>query len=191
MTYDQGFALIGSAFTGDRVDLQIRRMDQDAPIVVDAAWNVAVTAGRITAIARPAAVGVDIVPGLYAASVRVERWRTTPSGTRRLESSSNETPFAIAPRIDAISVPDAAGQFTVNGSIFQHLDLPDGSISLFVGPEQLVQGDIVSLQPGEFAVANAGAISVRLPAGLTPGAAVSLRLIVRGAESAPRWVTAP
>jgi hypothetical protein len=191
VTYDQGFTVSGSAFTGNNVYLQIRRADWDAPVTVDAAWDVAVTASRITATARATAAGVDILPGMYTASVRVERWRTTPGGTRILASSSNETPFAIAPHIGAISAPDAQGRFTVSGTIFQHADLPAANVHVFVGAVRLTPGNAAGLQPGEFTVVDANTIAVRLPSGLLPGAAVSFRLIIRGAESAPQWVTVP
>lgn len=191
VTYDQGFTVIGSAFTGNRVFLQVRRADWGAPVTVDAAWDVAITSSRITATARATAAGVAVVPGMYTASVRVERWRTAPSGTRILESSSNETPFAIAPRIGAIGAPDPQGRFTVTGAIFAHPDLPPDRVNVFVGATRLTPGNIAGLQPGEFAVANPTTIEARLPAGLTPGEAVSFRLIIDGAESAPHWVVAP
>jgi hypothetical protein len=188
VTYDQGFSVIGSAFTGNNVFLQIRRADWAAPVTVDAGWNVAATASRITATARATAAGVDVLPGMYSASVRVERWRSVPSGTRILTSSSNETPFAIAPRIDTIGTPNAQGVFTIDGAIFEHPDLPEENVQLFVGAAALAPGTAGSLQPGEFDVASATQIEIRLPGGLTPGEMVSLRLIVNGAESAPQWV---
>ncbi|HEY0737037.1 MAG TPA: DUF4255 domain-containing protein [Herpetosiphonaceae bacterium] len=191
VTYDQGFEVLGSAFTGNNVYLQIRRVDWAAPVTVDAGWNAAITASRITATVRTTADGTDILPGLYAASVRVERWRTVPSGTRVVESSSNETPFAIAPRITVISAPDAQGRFTVTGATFQHADLPPEQVSVFVGAARLTPGTAGSLQPGEFAVTATTTIAARLPAGLTPGESLSLRLIISGAESGPQWVVAP
>ncbi|WP_449245358.1 DUF4255 domain-containing protein [Desulfobacca acetoxidans] len=188
VTYDQGFTVIGSAFTGNKVYLQIRRLDWAAPLIVDAAWDVAVTSSRITATARATAAGRDILPGFYAASVRVERWSTMAHGTRILETSSNETPFAIAPRIGAISPPDPQGNFTVNGSIFEHPDLAAENVHVFIGATRLTPGNAANLQPGEFAVINPTTAAVRLPVGLTPGEAVSFRLIINGAESAPQWV---
>jgi hypothetical protein len=189
VTYDQGFTVIGSAFTGNNVYLQIRRADWAAPVAVDAAWNVAVTSSRITATVRATANGVEIVPGMYAASVRVERWRTVPSGTRILESSSNETPFAIAPRIEAIGAPDAQGRFTVSGSIFPHPDPAPEQVTIFIGASRLTPKSLTNgLQPGEFEVTSATTIDVWLPSGLTPGEALSFRLIINGAESAPEWL---
>lgn len=190
VTYDQGFEVVGSAFTGNNVYLQIRRADWAAPVTVDAAWNLAITSSRITATVRATAAGVDMLPGLYAASVRVERWRTVPSGTRIVESSSNETPFAIAPQVTAIGAPDAQGRFTVTGATFQHPDLPAEKVSVFIGAARLAPGDIANLQPGEFAVTGPTTLAVRLPAGLTPGDSLSLRLIINGAENAPQWVVA-
>ncbi|MBV9791429.1 MAG: DUF4255 domain-containing protein [Chloroflexi bacterium] len=190
VTYDQGFEVVGSAFTGNNVYLQIRRTDWAAPVAVDASWNLAITASRITATVRATAAGTTVLPGLYAASVRVERWRTVPSGTRSVETSSNETPFAIAPRITSISAIDAQGRFTITGDTFEHADLPPESVSVFVGAARLMPGTAGSLDPGEFAVTGSTTIAARLPAGLTPGEALSLRLIIGGAKSAPQWVVA-
>lgn len=190
VSYGQGFTVIGSAFTGSNVFLQIRRADWAAPVTVDAAWNVIISANRIAATLRPTASGQDIVPGVYAASVRVERSRTVPSGTRSLESSSNESPFTVAPTILTISAPDAQGRFTVTGSIFQHT-APALSVDVYIDASKLTPGTAATLQPGEFAVIDATHIAVRLPGGLTAGQTVGFRLIINGAESEPRWVTAP
>lgn len=186
-TYDQGFAVIGSAFAGDKVQLRIRRADWESPLAVDAAWNASVSASRITATVRATAGGVDILPGMYAASVRVEHRRSAPGGEQNVEAVSNETPFAIAPRVAAIGAPDVQGNVTVSGSIFQHPGLPPGSVQIFVGGARLAEG-AAALQPGEFAVVSPTDIAVRLPAGLPSGKPVSFRLIVSGAESAPQWI---
>ncbi len=188
VTYDQSFAVVGSAFVGDTVQLLVRRADSAAPIPVDAGWNVAATATRIMATVRATVDGTDLLPGLYAASVRVTRARTVPSGTRLIDSTSNETPFVVAPRIDGITAPDAQGDFTVTGAIFAHPDIDPGNVSLFVGGAKLTRV-VGAPAPAEFAITNATTLAVRLPAGLTPGAPVSLRLIIDGAESAPAWVT--
>jgi hypothetical protein len=52
----------------------------------------------------------------------------------------------------------------------------------------LTPGDPLNLQPGEFAISSTSSMTVRLQTGLTPGAAISFRLIINGAENAPAWV---
>lgn len=191
VTYNQPVTVIGSAFTGDRIALLLRRADWESAVAVDAAWDVSYTASRINATIRDVADGVDIVPGIYAASVRVERWRTTPTGTKILDSTSNESPFAIAPLISTVSVPDGAGRFTVTGGIFAHPDILAGMVQVYVGAAKLTAGDFTNLQEAEFGVENANTLHARLPSGFVSGDRLSLRIIVNGAETAPRWVTVP
>lgn len=192
VTYDQPFSILGSAFAGDEVILEFRRADWSEPVPADPAWNVSVSSSRIRATARQTASGVDMVPGIYAASVRVLRSRTTSAGTTRvIETTSNETPFAIIPRIDSISVPDGAGNFTVTGAIFEHPDILATAIQVFVGAGRLTAGDPANLQPNEFGVQDAATLNVRLPAGTPSGTVLSFRLIINGAETAPQWVSVP
>jgi hypothetical protein len=46
-------------------------------------------------------------------------------------------------------------------------------------------------QPGEYQVLDDDNLELRLPAGLTTGDELPLRIVVRGIESPPRWVTVP
>lgn len=191
VTYNQPFTVVGSAFAGNDVTLLLRRADWEGAVEVDAAWDVAYTGSRIIATVRDTASGVNIVPGIYAASVRVERWRNTPSGTKVLDSTSNESPFAITPLISAVTVPDGAGRFTVTGGLFAHPDILPGAVRAYLGAARLSEGDFTNLQEGEFGVEDATTLHARLPNGLASGERLSLRLIVNGAETAPRWVRVP
>ena len=192
VTYDTPFSVLGSAFTGDRVLLQIRRADWDAPVEVDAAWNVSATSSRISATARTAVSGVDVVPGIYTASVKVERWRMTATGTKILESSSNETPFAIVPEVTTPTVPDPAGRFTVTGRVFQHADIAPEMVQVYVGANRLTQAvNPLNLQPGEYDIPNATTLNVRLSASAVSGDRLGVRIIINGAENAPQWVIVP
>ncbi|MBK8019986.1 MAG: DUF4255 domain-containing protein [Chloroflexi bacterium] len=190
VTYDQTFDTLGSAFAGDAA-LMIRRADWDAAVEADAAWNVQVSGSRVRATVRQQSSGQDIIPGIYAASVRVQRSRLGPGGTKILEQTSNETPFVVVPRVDNITVPNAQGQFTVTGATFQHADITAEMVSVFVGAARLAAGDPLNLQPGQYAITDAATLQVRLPAGLTPGESMSFRLIINGAETAPLWVVVP
>lgn len=191
VTYNQPFSVIGSAFTGDEVVLLLRRADWEQAVAIDPGWSLGYTASRIEATVRDTASGIDIVPGIYAASVRAERTRTTPTTTKVLSSTSNESPFAIVPLIATVSVPDGAGRFSVTGGIFQHPDIAPGMVQVFVGADRLTEGDFTNLQEGEFGVEDAATLHARLPAGFVSEERLSLRIIVNGAETAPRWVTVP
>lgn len=189
VTYGDGFSVIGSAFSGDG-ELMIRRADWATPIPADDTWNVMITANRIEATARTTSNGVEIVPGIYAASILTRRVRSAPTGDKVFETASNESPFAITPRITNITAPDAAGNFTVIGEIFEHPDIVPEDVAVFVGGLRL---SLVDAAPdeGEFNIVSDTTIQVRLPAGFTPGAQLGFRLIINGAESAPRWIIAP
>jgi len=60
-----------------------------------------------------------------------------------------------------------------------------------VGDALLAAGTAGTLAPGEAAVISASSLEARLPAGLPPGQSVSFRIVIRGSESAPRWVKVP
>jgi hypothetical protein len=100
-------------------------------------------------------------------------------------------PFLILPRIDSVGGPDGTGRFTIDGAIFQHPDLASDAVAVYVSDARLDGGTAGALNPGEFAVLDAATIAVRLPAGLTPGEALPVRVFVNGAESPPWWVEVP
>jgi hypothetical protein len=191
VTYNAPFAVHGSAFIGDEIRLLLRHSSWDEPVAADGSWNLTAGATTISAIARQSASGNDVIPGIYAASVQISRTQTTPTGSQTFTSTSNETPFVITPQVTSISIPDAQGNFTVTGAIFQHPEIAADEIRFFIGNTRLQPGTAGSLQPGEFAVTSSTTIDVRLPSGLNSGEAVTVRLIINGAETAPLWVVAP
>ena len=76
---------------------------------------------------------------------------------------------------------------------FAHPDIPTEppdpqAVYLYVSGEALQRNQTSPLQPGEFAVVDATTLSVRLPDTLAPGSVVPVRVGVRGAFSAPRWL---
>ena len=184
VTYN-AFAVHGSAFIGDEIRLLLRHSSWDEPVAADVSWNLTAGATTISAIARQSASGNDVIPGIYAASVQISRTQTTPTGSQTFTSTSNETPFVITPQVTSISIPDAQGNFTVTGAIFQHPEIAADEIRFFIGNTRLQPGTAGSLQPGEFAVTSSTTIDVRLPSGLNSGEAVTVRLIINGAETAP------
>jgi hypothetical protein len=131
---------------------------------------------------QEAASGTDVLPGIYAAMVRVVKQSALSSGeVREFEHISNECPFAITPRIDDISAPDGNNVVTVKGYIFSHTDLSSDDVKVYLGGDRLTSGTAGALSPGE----------LRLPAGLTPGQFLPLRIFVNGAESPPNWIEIP
>ena len=182
----------GSGLAGDRTALLLTNAAWTTPVEADAAWSVQASSEQLSASVREVVSGVDVTPGVYGAVVRVTRRRRMADGTTRdFDYRSNESPFVIAPRIDAISPPNGAGAVVVTGRIFQHASLPDDAVQIYVGTARLAGGIAGALEPGEFAVDAPTQLTLRLPAGLVGGQLLALRIFVNGAEAAPHWIVAP
>ncbi|MDI6104115.1 DUF4255 domain-containing protein [Actinoplanes sp. NEAU-A12] len=163
------------------------------PVEVDDTWTVTGTDDELSATVREAAGTQAVVPGTYTARVRVIRRRSLPDGTTRdFPVLSNGTPFSIAARIDALTF--AADIGTLTGYTFRSPGpplppFPPDAVQLSVGDTVLTERTSTgALDPGQFRVESASTVTFRLPAGLGGGSAVSLRLVVLGAESPPRWI---
>lgn len=183
----------GVGLTGDEIQLLLRSLRWTAPCEVDAAWGVASGNDRVFATVQPRIGTEELLPGTYAASVRLVRLHTLPDGrVRRLTETSNETPFTITPYIeDPIGLPDDSACFTVTGGLFQHEELEEDDVQVFIGAERLQQESGDALGRGEFRVVLPHQLRICLPAGLEPGQHYPLRVMVNGAESAPRWIEVP
>ena len=182
----------GSGLAGDRTALLLTNAAWPAPIAANVAWSVQASSEQVTATVQGVVGGADVLPGVYGAAVRVTRRRRTTDGTvRDFDYQSNESPFVIAPRIDAISPPDGAGQVVVTGRIFQHASLPDDAVQVYVSTARLTGGLAGALGQGEFAVDSPTQLTFRLPAGLVGGQLLALRIFVNGAEAPPNWIVAP
>ena len=189
----------GTDLTGDATTLLIRKTGWDEPQEVSTDWGVAAGPASILAQVKSAAGSKDVVPGVYSASARVTRFRTMPDGTTRAFSQeSNQVPFTVSPTItnpayNAVAVAVGPQNIvTVDGGIFQHPDVASDSVRVVVGPEPLVLEPTAILSPGHFEIVNPTRLRFRFPlAGVTSGATLPLRVIVNGAENAPRWVLVP
>ena len=187
----------GIDLTGDESHLLIRSASWAKPLPVDASWEVVATPNRVLATVRETIETIDgevvVLPGVHAAAVRVVRRRTMPDGSvRSFEQTSNGTPFTITPRINVIDVPDDASEvFTVHGYIFQHDDLRPEDLQVYLGMERLESGAVGALERGRFAVSDPSTLEFRLPEDFDPGVHVPFRLLINGAESAPRWIEVP
>jgi len=163
----------------------------DAVEVDPVLWAVSATEDRVVATVRSAAGTNVVLPGIYEAMVRVIAQRTMPDGSpKQFVKVSNATPFSIAPRIDAIG-PFVAGLSTVTGFGFDPAALPGDAIQVYVGPQRLERVAAPPAAAGQFSPVDVGTLQFRLPAGLAPGSVLPWRVLVRGAESGPQWVTVP
>ncbi len=190
--YDTELVLVGVNLAGDRVSLLVRAAGWPDPIEADPAWGVAASGDRVFATVRATVGPAAVLPGTYSAAVVVVRSFPTPGGPpKEVAQTSNQTPFTIIPGVTALSTVSANGVFTITGGTFQHPQLPPEAVRAFIGDAQLVSGTGGALGPGEFAVLDATHIEARLPAGSLPGRPLPVRILINGAESPPRWVTAP
>jgi hypothetical protein len=192
------FEIFGTGFSGDQIDLRLLNPRFNGPAIADAPWNLTLSAGnQLSATAQETAVlestgaVIDILPGIYAAQVAVSRRITLPNGDIRVfRNVSNQSPFIISPRVDAISAI-VGNVFTVTGYIFQHPDLPDEDLSVYLGENRLDRSSGGVLSPGEFLPTAANSMDIHLPAGFTSGQVVPVRILISGAESPPEWITIP
>ena len=142
---------------------------------------------------------VSVVPGVYAACVRVTKTIKLPDGTTRsIKHLSNECPFMISPRIDnavnnIFQLPAIADKtIVVTGYIFPPAEGSEPlypSLSIYVGDMKLTGIKSAQiLKAGEFKVTGAD-INLLIPDGLDPALHYfPLRIFVNGAESAPSWI---
>jgi len=189
--------LTGSDLSGDATDILIQRFGWPDRRQLDAAWGVLAANDRVSFTIQQSVDGQPISPGQYSARARVTKRRTAPDGTTKdFGLVSNDTPFTIAARIDALTM--AADVGTIVGYVFinpDQNDAPFGSdaIQLCVGGVVLARvpapAGAPALDPGQFRVLDTTTISFRLPAGTVAGQPVSVRLFVVGAESPVQWIT--
>lgn len=197
VSYGQTVTFKGSDIGGRETILLLANAGWDETVQVDSSWKVSGQTGELKAIVqqaitRPSLSDLVVLPGVYAAQVRVLDERVDSRGkTRRFEELSNFTPFTITPFVESLGVPDGAGVLEVKGAIFQHTSLTSSSVQVYIAETRLVSGTYNNLNQGEFAVRDENTLQIRLPSGLQHGISVPFRLIINGAESQPQWVAVP
>jgi hypothetical protein len=210
---------LGSDVAGDQTTLVLRGPALTAAVAVGAEWGVTAAEDRVFAVIRRQADSEDIVPNFYSAAAKVTRHSQMPDGSiRAFSQTSNEVPFVVTPAVTTpnpgtVANADAQGVVVVQGHLFRHASFTNDTLKVVVGSEALVLND-PALQsppplpaPGEFEIVDATTlvppvvlddpllpfvIRFRFPiTGLTSGDVVPLRVLVNGAENAPRWVKVP
>lgn len=185
-------------------------VDPDLPGNVD--WRITVGAGEIAlslgttldaALPAGGTVSLPVEPGIYSASVRVVKDDAIQFGrTREITDQSNQTSFAVIPRLDSVSVVNPVERrlrITLDSSV----DLTPAT-----GPGLPGELDILVAVNGEGYLrhdpADPGAVFAAgdfLPAGNqidvllgfdpTLTGLYPVRVIVEGAESQPFWLEVP
>jgi hypothetical protein len=193
--FGSDFEVFGADLKGDKTQVLISHQSFPEPVVADAAWNVRTTGSVLTATARATAGAQAILPGIYGVFVRVVMRSKLPDGSSRdFEAYSNQGTLAIAPRIFTVTFAAGIGTITVDG--FEPHALLQNDILLFAGSDRLTRTTSSPPPAGTFFTPSAppaatDKIRFRLPAGTPSGSVVPIRVVVRGAESAPRWEVAP
>jgi hypothetical protein len=187
----------GVDLSGDTTTLLIGNAGWDASEEVGTEWGVVAGVDAILMRVHDRAGSQDILPGIYSAAARVTRMRTMPDGSvRAFSQTSNEVPFTVAPSVtnpahNAVAVA-AANVVTVTGGPFQHADILPANVHVIIGPDPVPREPTAALTAGHFEVVSATQLRFRFPiAGLTSGQTLPLRILVNGAECAPRWVQVP
>ena len=186
-------SFFGVGFGADQIEFQLLNQRWAGAVLADAAWNITkIAANQLSVTIRETASGIAILPGMYAAQVTAIRHKTMPDNSiRTFRHTSNQFPFTVTPRIDSISVPNGQNTVTVTGYIFQHADLGTDAISVYVGGDKYQRNSGGgALGIGQFRVTAANTIQIRLLTALAVGQFSPLRIIINGAENAPKWITA-
>lgn len=195
--YDDAFSFFGDSFSGDQIDMVLYHADLKNPIETDGSWQLnltpqnilAVTIGRTGIQKDPDdnPVVVDVLPGIYSAQIKVRRNKTLHDGTTKdFFYSSNQFPFTLAPKIDAVA-DQGNGIINVTGEIFEHIDYKEEDLVLYLGEKELKKDN--ALPEDTYRIVSASTIEIHLDSNLATGLFLPLRILIRGAESAPSWIS--
>ncbi len=179
------WSLVGSGLAG-LTEVLIQAADWPAPLVADAAWAPTPTPTGVDLVAQTMVSGQVLLPGLHRVMVVVSVPLPAQPG-HHLTRRSNSVAWSLAAAVTAVSVPDAAGRFTVDGGPFS----PAERVEVQLGEQVLVRHTGGGALPaGRFRVLSAIALEVRAPTG-THGQ-VPVVVTVNGVAS-PRlqWITLP
>ena len=185
---DGDLVLLGSNLTGGAPSLLVQAAAWNDPVEVDAAWNVSAGTSALYARVRSLAAGQPVLPGTWSAQVKITSTFTVPGGgVRTVSQLSNQTPFTVTPGV-ATMVFGLGNLLTVTGTGFAPADRIDVVVADVKLKVAAVAGNPAA---GEFSLTSATQLLLKLPAGLTVGSFVPVRILVSGAESRPLWVQVP
>jgi len=187
----------GTGFNGGTLQLLLISPLWPEPALADASWlPVLISENQLTITVQPTAdlktalTPVDIIPGLYAAQVSITQQRTLPNGTvKTFNHVSNQFPFSVMPRISLITALGGSG-FAVTCNVFQNAGIVTDDIQVYIGEDKLDLSAAVLLTARQFKITGTTTMELMVPTGLSAGQ-VALRILIRGIESEPKWITIP
>ena len=190
----------GTDLDGDITTLVIRKTGWPTAVEVGTDWGVVAGLDSVFAQIGTHSGTQPILPGVYSAAAKVTRNRKMADGTTQaFPQTSNEVPFTVAPVISspaynavATESPVGSNIVTVVGGPFQDPALNAASVQVIVGPEPVPLQTSGAVTAGNFVIVGPTQLQIRFPiAQLNSGDVLPLRVIVNGAENAPRWVRVP
>lgn len=193
--YGQVVEVRGADLKGDATAFLLSHRDFAEPVEADAAWDLQTDGSLLTVRTQPTAGAQAVLPGVYGAIVRTTARKTLPDGSQRdFDAFSNQAAFTIVPAIVSVTGPGPV--LTVKVDSFEPHLLAGGDIMVFAGAARLARVSTGPPGPGEFFTPSSPpaartTLRFRFPAGAAPGSLLPLRIVVRGAESPPRWEVAP
>lgn len=187
----QELTLVGTGLGGGAIELRVRGPGWAEDVAVGPTWGVSAVSDLVFATVQSLIDARPALPGAYSASIALTRSNQLPNGqTHSTVVPSNETPFQIVPAVSSVGPVSASGEFTVTGGLFADASLPPDSVRCSIADIVLVQ-HAAPLAPGQFRVLSPTQIEMSLPPGAAPGSFLPFRIIINGAESAPKWVRVP
>jgi Pvc16 N-terminal domain len=188
----------GTDLAGDQTTLLLKNSRFNEPVEIGSTWGVIATDDQITATVSAQIGTFDTLPGIYSAIAKVVTRRRMSDGSfRSFAQTSNEVPFLVTPAvtnppINTVATTNAQGVVIISGGIFDHPDIPADAVSVMVGPRSVPREPTGTLTPGHFRVSSPTQLRFRFPiGGLNSGDVLPFRIVVNGAENAPRWVAVP
>ena len=191
--------LFGTGFNGHSLEVLILNKRWETPAIIklsDPNWKVQLKAANELSLevqekVDPALVP-NVLPGMYAAQIRVSREIKLPNDKIRLiEHLSNQSPFIVTPRLDIVNdliTTPLGSTITINGHGFQDAQLPESAIQIYVGSQQYTASS--GNTPKTFNIKSLTTFDLTLEdTSSVKGQTLPLRVIIAGAESAPKWIT--
>jgi len=208
------FELSGTSLSGTSTTLRLRD-DRGSKTVDPGTWAVVASGTKVWATVSSALEDEELIPGMWNASVVVTSTRSVGGTRRTVTHTSNETPIVIAPYLDPVQDDGPTlgtyargATISLTGWVFKDPnddpDLPDDdvlpdiptdendprSVKLYIGGTLMTIYDSTSGDPmvaGEMVVTSITQLDLILPTDLDPGLH-QVRVVVRGASSAPQWM---
>ena len=180
--YGEEITLLGSSLNGDGVRLKLRGGGDNAVRVAGDAWQVTAQAETLIAKICDSTEEGALVPGVYAVSVSVDK---TLSG-RDVSLASNEIPIQIRPSISAVTSA-GGGVYDITGGLFKGGAGDTVQVEVYINLEGLSLAD-GAIDAGKYKVVDESTVRFKVPASITTGETVSVRVVVNGAESLPIYL---